>query len=530
MRGLVVIILAMAAGASSEYIPIGRNCSDPDDLLGTDITECGSVLICDSGHCRECAMDAECQEVNGPEYACIRFDKKGDRICAHKHLLPPDSRDYAAILLSILLCALSAGGGIGGGGLLLPMLILLLAFTPHEASPLANATVLGGAVANLAHYAGQLHPSGRRALISYEVALMMEPMTLAGALAGVLLNKIFPGWLITILLVLVLGITTQRTLKKGLDAWRKESAAASIAAANPEAAASLLGSPNPPGGDRGGRNAGGDSGNAGGDSGNAGGKGEVTGGGAAKNASLAAVLAEEASHPLYDVATLVLSLLACTALSVLRGPNRQQSPLRIRCGSREYWLALSLQLCVLLGVSVATRRTLLRRHERRKAAGYDFLPDDVMWTPFTSFAYPLLCAIAGLCAGLFGIGGGIVKGPLMLEMGMLPQVASATSAFMIFFTAASATLQFAMLGDIRPVYACTLFLAGLVGTAVGQRVVSVLLRRSGRQSLIVLILAFIIGGSTIVMSIVGVFNFMDELKEGKSQGFRPLCESSLVGD
>ena len=33
--------------------------------------------------------------------------------------------------------------------------------------------------------------------------------------------------------------------------------------------------------------------------------------------------------------------------------------------------------------------------------------------------------------GMFGVGGGIVKGPLMLEMGVLPDVAAATSATMI---------------------------------------------------------------------------------------------------
>ena len=127
--------------------------------------------------------------------------------------------------MTFFLCAIAAGGGIGGGGPLLPLFILLLAFTPHDASPLTNVTVLGGAIANLAFYYNRQHPSGRKPLISYEVALMMEPMTMVGALAGVLLNKIFPGWLITVLLVIILGITTKRTLTKGLSLWRKESVA-----------------------------------------------------------------------------------------------------------------------------------------------------------------------------------------------------------------------------------------------------------------------------------------------------------------
>ena len=123
-----------------------------------------------------------------------------------------------------------------GGGLLLPLFILLLAFTPHDASPLTNVTVLGGAVANLGFYYGRKHPSKRKPLIAFEVALMMEPMTMAGAIAGVMMNKIFPGWLITLLLVLILGLTTHRTLDKGLRMWRKESATA----ARPDAADPLL--------------------------------------------------------------------------------------------------------------------------------------------------------------------------------------------------------------------------------------------------------------------------------------------------
>ena len=48
--------------------------------------------------------------------------------------------------------------------------------------------------------------------------------------------------------------------------------------------------------------------------------------------------------------------------------------------------------------------------------------------------------------------------------------------------------------------------------------------------LIVLIIAAIIGGSTAIMSVTGVLSFVQELREGKDQGFRPLCFSSLVDD
>ena len=43
------------------------------------------------------------------------------------------------------------------------------------------------------------------------------------------------------------------------------------------------------------------------------------------------------------------------------------------------------------------------------ASGYIFLTGDIRWTPANTIKFPLLCISAGLFAGLFGVGGGIVK-------------------------------------------------------------------------------------------------------------------------
>ena len=91
---------------------------------------------------------------------------------------------------------------------------------------------------------------------------------------------------------------------------------------------------------------------------------------------------------------------------------------------------------------------------------------------------------------MFGIGGGIVKGPLMLEMGVHPQVASATSACMILYTAFTATISFRVFGLIKYDYATFLFCVGMVSTYIGQIAINKALKASGRPSYIV----FSIGG------------------------------------
>ena len=60
---------------------------------------------------------------------------------------------------------------------------------------------------------------------------------------------------------------------------------------------------------------------------------------------------------------------------------------------------------------------------------------------------------------------------------------------------------------------------GGAGTGLGQRVLSTLIKRWGRPSMIVLVIALVLGASTLVMSVSGVLSFRQELREGKSQGF-----------
>ena len=134
----------------------------------------------------------------------------------------------------------------------------------------------------------------------------------------------------------------------------------------------------------------------------------------------------------------------------------------VKCLSFTFWLVLLLPIPFCLVVTIVMNIFLYKNQElkvrlRRRGGspaspvwqeklGYPFQEGDVMWTPETSVLCPLVCLLAGLFAGMFGVGGGIVQGPVMLEMGVLPEVAAATTAFLILFTAGSAAFSYAMLG------------------------------------------------------------------------------------
>ena len=56
---------------------------------------------------------------------------------------------------------------------------------------------------------------------------------------------------------------------------------------------------------------------------------------------------------------------------------------------------------------------------------------DIHWTIDRMTLISCVSVAAGILASLLGIGGGMILSPLMLSLGVLPEVTSATSTFMI---------------------------------------------------------------------------------------------------
>merc|ERR1711998_753785 len=107
-----------------------------------------------------------------------------------------------------------------------------------------------------------------------------------------------------------------------------------------------------------------------------------------------------------------------------------------------------------------------------------------------------------------GIGGGIVKGPLMLRMGVHPKVSSASSACMIMYTSFTATTSFYVFGLLRMDYAVPCLIMGLSVTCVGQLGLAMLIKKLGRDSLIIFSIAGVVGLSAVLMGLHSVIAMM----------------------
>lgn len=184
-----------------------------------------------------------------------------------------------------------------------------------------------------------------------------------------------------------------------------------------------------------------------------------------------------------------------------------------------YWSLVAVSFPFFVAVTLYFGTKISRVHTIMKTLGYEYAKGDMVWDKAASIKYPALCTAAGVAAGLLGIGGGMVKGPLLLEMGLIPQVSSATSSAMILFTSSATTIQFIILGTLSVEHALWHGTIGLISGVIGQYGMSYLIRKYRKASFVIFLIAVVVGVSGLIMGVLGFSRIM-EIGIG---GFRSLC-------
>ena len=432
----------------------------------------------------------------------------------HAPLFPLTTSDYVGFACATVGLMIAAGGGVGGGGILVPIYILIFGFSPKHAIPLSNVTVFGGAIANTIYTTGKRHPLADRPLVDWDLILIMEPLTIAGALIGAFLNKVLDEQLLIVLLVILLGYTAYEILKKAIKMYKAETkqirAAENVDTEKESELTQMT------------RKEDSDSGltlplveNM-----------EMRDSETLLTAvpliddELYQILEEEKQVPRANIRLLVTLFVVVLFINLMKGGGAFKSPLGIRCGSSSFWIANFIMLAWILVINFKAREYLIQRFAIKQRVGYHYVEGDIQWNASATMVYPLLCCFAGFFAGMFGIGGGIVKGPLMLAMGVHPAVSAASSSCMILFTSLTATTSFLVFGLLLTDYAVLCVAIGFLATYVGQVGLAVLMKRYKRNSLI----AFSIGAVVLLSALLMTIQFIVEGKPHHSGGICGMAE------
>ena len=130
----------------------------------------------------------------------------------------------------------------------------------------------------------------------------------------------------------------------------------------------------------------------------------------------------------------------------------------------------------------------------------------------------------GGLTGSLGLGGGVVFNPLLLSLGVPTTVTSATSMYLIMFSAASNTLIFLTFGDLNIEYAILIGACSSVAIVLMMSCVANQIKKTGRESIIVFTLAFVILASTVMTPLFGIQEIIDEKNLGLDiWKFNSLC-------
>ncbi|KAE9065754.1 hypothetical protein PF007_g28741 [Phytophthora fragariae] len=226
---------------------------------------------------------------------------------------------------------------------------------------------------------------------------------------------------------------------------------------------------------------------------------------------------------------LVASWLIVLVQSVLRGGHGAPSAIGLACNSSDYWVLTLMPLTILVGFSLYIGYRLRLTNRLKVVSNYTFVEGDLHWIKRRTLVFPAVCTTAGVAAGLLGIGGGMVKGPIMLEAGVSPAVQSATASFMILFTASSTTLQFAINGqfpgEFQFDYMAWIAFIGFVGGFCGLKCVGYFVKKYKRESIMVYTLAATIGLSAVAMGFIGLQSTLSDIENGVHLGFHGICDN-----
>jgi uncharacterized membrane protein YfcA len=109
--------------------------------------------------------------------------------------------------------------------------------------------------------------------------------------------------------------------------------------------------------------------------------------------------------------------------------------------------------------------------------------------------------IGGLISGAFGLGGGSIFNPLLIEMGVPPSVSAATGMYMVMLSSLATSIMYASYGALDFEYAAWLSMWSVLGLINSLGFVSDYIKKHNRESLIVYLMTAILGASALLVPV-----------------------------
>ncbi|KAG4999442.1 hypothetical protein AAZX31_08G061000 [Glycine max] len=407
-------------------------------------------------------------------------------------------------VLCFIASSISSAGGIGGGGLFIPILTIVASLDLKTASSLSAFMVTGGSIANVMCNLRATNPKlGGKSLIDYDIALLSEPCMLLGVSVGVICNLVFPEWLITMLFAVFLTWSTSKTCNSGVVFWKIESEERRKNDGFEGLEKGLLEDESS--------------------------EEREEGVQVEKEKEKVKSIEEQVMVPEENIrvripwlklVVLLLVWFSFFSLYLLRGNKYGQSIIPMEPCGVGYWIISSAQ------VPLALFFTAWIVYRKESHQDQNLMQEDSCLSsngPSNKLIFPMMALLAGILGGVFGIGGGMLISPLLLHVGIAPEVTAATCSFMVFFSSTMSALQYLLLGMDHIETALILALICFVASLIGLLVVQKAIQSYGRPSLIVFSVSIVMTLSIVLMTSFGAIRTWKDYTSGRYMGFKLPC-------
>ncbi|KAB2612853.1 hypothetical protein D8674_035169 [Pyrus ussuriensis x Pyrus communis] len=347
--------------------------------------------------------------------------------------------------------------------------------------------ITGTATSTVLYNLRRRHPTLELPIIDYDLALLFQPVLVLGISIGVSLNVVLSDWMITILLFVVLLAVSTKSFFKGVKAWKAETVTKKIKRVASEGLQSNdVEDKYIPGGAT---------------------NGTLT----EKNETKRTKVSVVDNVRWKELGALVAVWLVILALQIAKTYVK-------KC-SGTYWLIELLQIPVAVGVTSYQAVNLYKGRRVIASKG----EASTKWPVYKLIAYCAGGIAAGMLGGLLGLGGAFMLGPLFLEMGIPPQVSSATATFAMTFSSSMSVVEYYLLKRFPVPYALYFAAVTTISAVVGQHVAGKVIKKLGRASLIIFVLASTILVSSVTLGGIGVGNMVKNIEQKKPLGFQNIC-------
>ncbi|XP_024018935.1 sulfite exporter TauE/SafE family protein 2 isoform X2 [Morus notabilis] len=395
--------------------------------------------------------------------------------------------------LCFIAASISSAGGVGGGGLFIPIMTITAGVDLKTASSFSAFMVTGASIANVVcNLASAIPRFAGKSLIDFDIALLSQPSMLLGVSVGVICNVMFPEWLVTILFAVFLAWSTSKTWRNGVMCWKLETEVKRLRK----------------------------------------GCGELENG-LSEDVKLSSIKEPllGSDHqlrkcqyrlPWMKLGVVVLIWCSFCFVYLLRGNRYGEGITPIEPCGVGYWLLSSFQIPLAI---VYTAWILCRKDssQNQNLNQKNVMENLTQVGQSKKLIFPLMALLAGMLGGVFGIGGGMLISPLLLQVGVAPEVTAATCSFMVFFSSTMSAFQYLFLGmehtDVALIFAAVCFVASLLGLVVVQKAI----QEYGRASLIVFSVGIVMALSTVLMTTFGALDVWRDYISGEYMGFKRPC-------